>query len=69
MHSWLLRPSGLVRSPLLLNRRRLTFVLQRMLSMPLNPLPCTFLVSILDQLQHMHADFGSCLDHLFDEMC
>ena len=27
------------------------------------------LAAILDQLQHMRADFGSCLDHLFDEMC
>jgi len=23
----------------------------------------------MDQLQHMHVDFGSCLDHLSDEMC
>ena len=28
-----------------------------------------FLVAILDQLQHMHADFGSYLDYLSDEMC
>ena len=27
------------------------------------------LATILDQLQHMHADFGSRLDHLSDEMC
>ena len=25
--------------------------------------------AIMDQLQHMHADFGSRLDHLYDEMC
>jgi len=23
----------------------------------------------MDQLQLMHADFGSCLDHLFNEIC
>ena len=27
------------------------------------------LVAILDQLQHMHADFGSRLNHLSDETC
>ena len=26
-------------------------------------------IDIMDQLQHMRADFGSCLDHLSDEMC
>ena len=24
---------------------------------------------IMEKLQHMHADFGICLDHLSDEMC
>ena len=28
-----------------------------------------FLVAILDQLQHMRADFGSYLDYLSNEMC
>ena len=28
-----------------------------------------FLVAIMDQLQLMCANFGSRLDHLFDEMC
>ena len=27
------------------------------------------LATIMDQLQHMSADFGSCLYHLFDEIC
>ena len=27
------------------------------------------LATIMDQLQLMCANFGSCLDHLFDEMC
>ena len=27
------------------------------------------LADIMEQLQHMRADFGSCLDHLSDEMC
>ena len=27
------------------------------------------LIDIMEQLQHMHADFGSCLNHLFNEMC
>ena len=27
------------------------------------------LTNILEKLQHMHADFGSLLDHLSDEMC
>ena len=27
------------------------------------------LVDIIEQLQHMHANFGSHLDHLFDKMC
>ena len=28
-----------------------------------------FLADIMEQLQHIHADFGSHLDHLSDEMC
>ena len=27
------------------------------------------LAAIIDQFQHMHADFGSRLDHISDEMC
>ena len=29
----------------------------------------TSLVAIMAQLQHMHADFGSHLDHISDETC
>ena len=29
----------------------------------------TSLTAIMDQLQHMRADFGSRLDHISDEMC
>ena len=28
-----------------------------------------FLAAIMDQLQLMHVDFGSCLDHFSDEIC
>ena len=28
-----------------------------------------FLTAIMDQLQLIRADLGSCLDHFFDEMC
>ena len=27
------------------------------------------LIAILDKLQHMRANFGSCLDHISNEMC
>ena len=48
------------------------------LSLPLNPLPLLLHLLLLEYeslslplwiLQLMCADFGSSLDHLFDEMC
>ena len=46
--SWWLRPSGLVRSLLLLNRKRLSFELLRILPMPLDLLPHLFHLLLLE---------------------